>query len=149
MKGKILDFNIQNSEGVISAEDGNRYSFSSSQWKGNKSPAINQTVDFSINQDIAESIYLVSASSTDAGDKSKIVAGILALFLGGFGVHKFYLGCTTAGIIMLVIFLFGFIAIGIPSLVIAIIAFIEALIYFFKSDDNFKETYVDNKKCWF
>lgn len=149
MKGKILDFNIQNSEGVISAEDGNRYSFSSSQWKGNKSPAINQMVDFSINEDIAESIYLVSTSNTDAGAKSKIVAGVLALFLGGFGVHKFYLGCTTAGIIMLVIFIFGFIAIGIPSLVIGIIAFIEALIYFFKSDDDFKEIYVDNKKCWF
>uniref|UniRef100_UPI004047DAEB TM2 domain-containing protein n=1 Tax=Aliarcobacter sp. TaxID=2321116 RepID=UPI004047DAEB len=149
MKGKILDFNIQNSAGVISAEDGNRYTFSSSQWKSNKSPSVNQTVDFSINEDVAESIYLVSSSSVDDGSKSKIVAGILALFLGGFGVHKFYLGCTTAGIIMLAIFIFGFIAIGIPSLVIGIIAFIEALIYFFKSDDDFKEIYIDNKKCWF
>lgn len=77
------------------------------------------------------------------------MAGLLAFFLGGFGVHKFYLGCTTSGIIMLVVFLFGFIIIGIPSLIIALIAFIEALIYLFKSDEQFEEIYVNNKKCWF
>jgi TM2 domain-containing membrane protein YozV len=73
----------------------------------------------------------------------------LALFLGGLGIHKFYLGCTTAGIVMLVMFLFGFIVIGIPSFIIAMIALIEALIYFFKSDEAFEETYVNNKRCWF
>jgi hypothetical protein len=50
---------------------------------------------------------------------------------------------------MLVMFLFGFIVIGIPSFIITGIALIEALIYFFKSDDTFEETYVNNKKCWF
>ena len=33
----------------------------------------------------------------------KIVAGILGILLGGLGIHKFYLGYTTAGIIMLVV----------------------------------------------
>lgn len=146
MKGKILDFNIQESKGVILSEDGSRYNFVTAQWKGNKAPAVNQTVDFTVNGNDAESIYLQQSAE---GTKSKIVAGILALFLGGFGVHKFYLGCTTAGIIMLVVFLFGFIVLGIPSFIIALIAFIEALIYFFKSDDVFEDTYVNNKKCWF
>lgn len=147
MRGKILDFNIQESKGIILSDDGSRYNFSTSQWHGTKSPTINQIVDFTINAEDAESIYLQQSSVS--GEKSKIVAGLLAFFLGGFGVHKFYLGCTTSGIIMLVVFLFGFIIIGIPSLIIALIAFIEALIYLFKSDEQFEEIYVNNKKCWF
>jgi TM2 domain-containing membrane protein YozV len=31
--------------------------------------------------------------------KNKLVAALLALFLGGFGVHHFYLGSTMAGVI--------------------------------------------------
>ena len=147
MKGKILDYNIQESTGVISGDDGKRYTFSTLQWKSNKSPIINQLVDFSINEDKAEAVYLQQNNSDSS--KSKIIAGILALFLGGLGVHKFYLGCTTSGIIMLIVFLFGFIVLGIPSFIIAIIAFIEALIYFFKSDEAFEEIYVANRKCWF
>jgi TM2 domain-containing membrane protein YozV len=146
MRGRILDFYIQESNGVILSDDGSRYDFSTTQWKSNKAPAINQVVDFTINGYDAEEIYLLEDAEET---KSRIVAGILALFLGGFGIHKFYLGCTTAGIIMLVMFLFGFIVIGIPSFIIAVIALIEALIYFFKSDDAFEEAYVNNKKCWF
>lgn len=36
------------------------------------------------------------------GDKSKIAAGLLGIFLGTFGVHNFYLGYTTKAIIQLV-----------------------------------------------
>ena len=146
MRGRILDFYIQESNGVILSDDGSRYDFSTTQWKSNKAPAINQVVDFTINGYDAEEIYLLEDAEET---KSRIVAGILALFLGGFGIHKFYLGCTTAGSVMLVMFLFGFIVIGIPSFIITGIALIEALIYFFKSDDTFEETYVNNKKCWF
>lgn len=35
------------------------------------------------------------------GQKSTIVAGLLALLLGGFGLHKFYLGRVGQGIIYL------------------------------------------------
>ena len=40
-------------------------------------------------------------------EKSKLVAGLLGIFLGGFGVHKFYLGYTKEGIIMLAVWLVG------------------------------------------
>ncbi len=40
--------------------------------------------------------------------KSKVVAGILGIILGGFGAHKFYLGDTKAGIIRLVVTLVTF-----------------------------------------
>lgn len=33
--------------------------------------------------------------------KSKIVAGLLGIFLGGLGIHRFYLGYTTIGIIQI------------------------------------------------
>lgn len=147
MKGKILDFNIQEGKGIISAENGSRYNFIVAQWKNDKSPAVGQTVDFDIEDDNAISIYLESGSVS--GEKSKIAAGLLALFLGGLGIHKFYLGCNTAGIIMLVVFLFGFILLGFPSLIIGVIALIEAVLYLIKSDEDFERIYVDNKKCWF
>ncbi|MFJ4264638.1 NINE protein [Paenarthrobacter nicotinovorans] len=35
--------------------------------------------------------------------KSKIAAGLLGIFLGGLGIHRFYLGYTTIGIIQLVL----------------------------------------------
>ncbi len=81
--------------------------------------------------------------------KNKLVAMLLALFLGSLGMHKFYLGCTKAGIIMLVIFVFGLILLGIPSMIIGLISFIEAIIYISKSDANFDRIYVRNQKCWF
>jgi TM2 domain-containing protein len=37
------------------------------------------------------------------GADKKIIAGILGILLGGFGVHKFILGYTTEGIIQIVI----------------------------------------------
>ena len=148
MKGKILDFNIQSGEGIISGDDSVRYNFSATEWKSDKSPMANQIVDFSISEGDATGIYL-DKNVGSSGGKSKIVAALLAFFLGGLGIHKFYLGCNTAGIIMLVLFLGGFILVGIPTIIIGIIAFIEFIIYLIKSDADFQTTYVDNKKCWF
>jgi TM2 domain-containing membrane protein YozV len=41
--------------------------------------------------------------NADPTAKSKLAAGLFGIFLGGFGVHRFYLGYTTMGIIQLVI----------------------------------------------
>ena len=147
MKGKLLDFSIQNSSGIISGDDGKRYNFNSSEWKSDNNPVGGQIVDFSIDGENATSIYV--EKNVVSGDKNKIVAAILAFFLGFFGVHKFYLGCKTAGIAMLLIFIFGMILFGFPSYIILIIAFVEAVIYLIKSDEEFGNTYVTNKKCWF
>lgn len=35
--------------------------------------------------------------------KSKMVAGLLGLFLGAYGIHNFYLGNTKKGIIQIVV----------------------------------------------
>jgi TM2 domain-containing membrane protein YozV len=64
--------------------------------------------------------------------KSKVVAGILGIFLGGLGIHKFYLGRTGAGVVYLL-----FCWTGIP----AIIGFIEGIIYLCTNDQAFEAKY--------
>lgn len=45
----------------------------------------------------------VNAANMDPLAKSKMTAGLLGIFLGGFGVHNFYLGNTNRGIIQIVL----------------------------------------------
>lgn len=73
----------------------------------------------------------------------KIGAGLCGIFLGGLGIHKFVLGYTNAGIIMLVIGLFS------CGIVSGIIGLIEGIIYLTKTDQEFDATYVYNTKEWF
>ena len=79
-------------------------------------------------------------SDKPPGAEKKIVAGILAILLGGLGIHKFYLGYTKEGIIQLIL---GFLCIG------GIIGLIEGIIYLTKSDEAFAATYITGKKGWF
>jgi len=71
MKGKILDYNIQNSTGIISGDDGQRYNFTNKEWKGDKAPSVNQKVDFEIDEKNAKSIYLESSSISFDADSMK------------------------------------------------------------------------------
>ena len=71
----------------------------------------------------------------------KIVAGILGILLGCWGIHKFYLGYTTAGIIMLVLFF----VCGFSGL----IGLIEGILYLTKSDEEFYRTYIAGQRPWF
>ncbi|WP_406568579.1 TM2 domain-containing protein [Aeromonas caviae] len=64
--------------------------------------------------------------------KSRITAALLAFFLGGLGIHKFYLGKALQGFLYL-IFCWTFIP--------AFIAFIEFIIYICMSDEKFAEKY--------
>lgn len=46
-------------------------------------------------------------AAAPANAKSKMAAGLFGIFLGGFGVHNFYLGYMTKAIIQLVITIIG------------------------------------------
>jgi len=84
------------------------------------------------------------------GADKKIVAGILAILLGGLGIHKFYLGYTTAGIIMLLVSLcVGTFTCGIGYSLMGLVGLIEGIIYLTKTDQEFVATYVTSKKEWF
>ena len=50
---------------------------------------------------------------------------------------------------MLVVWLVGLVFCGIPSLVIQVIGIIEGIMYLTKSDEEFVQTYILNKKPWF
>lgn len=88
-------------------------------------------------------------ASPFGGEKNKLVAGLLAILLGSLGIHKFYLGYTTAGIIMLVVTLVGSLVFGLGPLVMWVIGVIEGILYLTKSDQDFYNVYVANQKAWF
>ena len=81
-------------------------------------------------------------SDKPAGAEKKIAAGICGILIGGLGVHKFILGYTKEGIIQIVITIC---TCGIGGL----IGFIEGIIYLTKSDEDFVNTYITNKRGWF
>ena len=90
------------------------------------------------------------------GADKKMAAGICGILLGGFGVHKFILGYTQEGGIMLGISLAAwvltFITCGIaaPLVIIpGVIGLIEGIMYLTKSDEEFVRTYIQGKKGWF
>jgi len=76
----------------------------------------------------------------------KIAAGICGILLGAFGVHKFILGLSTPGIIMLLVSLLTCFIGAIPMHVIGVV---ERIIYLTKSDREFYKLYAIEKKEWF
>ena len=81
-----------------------------------------------------------------AGADKKILAGILGIVLGALGIHKFVLGYTKEGVIMLLV---SVLTLGLFAWVVGIIGLIEGIMYLTKSDEEFVATYVDGKKGWF
>lgn len=81
---------------------------------------------------VQQNIYV--QSSNDGVDpswpiKNKTTAGILAIILGGLGVHKFYLGKTGLGILYLLFCL---------TCVPEILGIIEGIIYLTSDEHNFQ-----------
>jgi len=79
-------------------------------------------------------------------ENKRVLAGVLAIFLGPFGVHKFILGYQNEGLIML---LSSVLTCGILAGPMALIGLIEGIIYLSKSDEEFYYIYQENKKTWF
>lgn len=81
---------------------------------------------------IRQASDLNSFNTVAPNGKSKLAAGLLALFVGGFGIHKFYLGRVGQGILYLLLFW---------TFIPALIGFIEGVIYLTMSDNAFVEKY--------
>jgi len=69
---------------------------------------------------------------TTANGKNKYIAGLFGIFLGIFGVHKFYLGQTGTGILYAFFFWTG-----IP----AIIGLVEGILLLAMPDEEFNKRY--------
>lgn len=76
----------------------------------------------------------------------KVAAGICGILIGALGIHKFVLGYSTEGLIMLLVSL---LTCGLLAPVMGIIGLIEGVIYLTKTDEEFLQTYVNGKKGWF
>jgi len=88
--------------------------------------------DETISSDLNRMVHPINDGS--ASPRSRLVAALLAFFLGGFGAHEFYVGKTGAGILMLVFFWTC-----IPS-IIAFVQFIIILIGEFTDAEGRKIT---------
>ena len=64
--------------------------------------------------------------------RNKLIAALLAIFLGGIGIHKFYLGKVGWGIIY---FIFSW------TFIPALLGLLEGIIYLSMSDKEFEKKY--------
>ena len=99
--------------------------------------------------------YQQNAGQVPGADK-KILAGILGILFGGFGIHKFVLGYQQEGVILLagqlIAWILAVVTCGVLfflPLVLSVIGIVEGIIYLTKSDEEFVHTYITNKKPWF
>ena len=79
------------------------------------------------------------------GADKKIIAGILGIVVGGFGIHKFILGYQREGLIMLLV---SVLSCGTLAGVMHVIGIVEGIIYLTKSDEDFVRTYIQGQKGW-
>jgi len=76
----------------------------------------------------------VSGDATTRTGKSKLAASLIAIFLGGLGIHKFYLGDTTLGVVYLIFFW---------TFIPAILGLIEGIIWLTQSNEVWLAKYGD------
>ena len=89
MKGKILDYNIQESKGVISGDDGQRYSFENKDWKASELPKVNQIVDFEVDENQAKSVYAIKMQEKNSN--TTLLLLVIGISLTIFGLYFLYL----------------------------------------------------------
>ena len=149
MTGESLSFSIQKSSGMINVADGQRYAFDGSNWRESTPPMRGVAVDFQPQGSTALEINraLGGGAVATSVEKNKTTAGLLAILLGAFGVHKFYLGDTTAGAIKSSISLgAGLVTCGAATFMMSIIGIVERIIYLSKLDSEFQQIYVLGRK---
>ncbi len=114
MRGHILGVDTRTGDGLVAGDDGTRYAFGPGDWAHRGEPAIGQYVDFDASDKRALSLFpvpganpvpqTVAPAAVPGGtDRNKYVAAALAFLLGTLGIHRFYLGRTGSGIVMLVL----------------------------------------------
>jgi TM2 domain-containing membrane protein YozV len=141
MRGQVLGVDRSSGEGQISGEDGHRYTFIRSDWSDERGPAVGARVDFTTEGTRALRIFRLT-DLTEARpqmphtDRNKLVAALLAFFLGVLGVHRFYLGRIGSGIVMLVLT-----CTFVGMIVTGIWAFVDMIRYLVMSDEEFAARY--------
>lgn len=145
MRGQVLGVDRDGREGRIAGDDGQRYWFQPDDWSDRIGPAVGAQVDFEVSNGRALRIYHVPGTvapqpvadpTRRRGRKDKIAAVLFAFFLGTLGIHRFYLGRTGSGIVML---LLTCTVVGL--LVTGVWALIDAIRYLVMDNDEFHQRY--------
>jgi TM2 domain-containing membrane protein YozV len=147
MRGQVLGVDTRTGDGIVTGEDGRRYSFKPLDWAARGEPAVGMEVDFETHESRALSIFPVpgaspppavasAAPAPDPGDRNKYIAALIAFLIGPLGIHRFYLGRTGSGIAMIVLSctIIGLLA-TVPW------AFIDMIRYLIMSDREFADRY--------
>ncbi|MFD1314179.1 TM2 domain-containing protein [Namhaeicola litoreus] len=79
-------------------------------------------------------------------ENKRIIAGVFAILLGALGIHKFILGYSKEGLIMLLV---SILTCGIGAGIMGIIGLVEGIVYLTQTDEEFYVNYQLNKKGWF
>ncbi len=148
MRGQVLGVDPRTGEGLVAGQDGQRYRFAREDWAHRGEPAIGLEVDFEAANDRALSVFPMpttpgprpavppAAVAVPTNDRNKYVAAVMAFVIGTLGIHRFYLGRTGSGIIMLVL------SITVIGLIIsAPWALIDMIRYLMMSDEEFAARY--------
>lgn len=82
--------------------------------------------------------------------KDHVVAGLFALILGPFGMHKFYLGYYQAGFTLMAFSIIGAALTGGVAVLFAwLFSIVEGICYFKVPQDVFEKRYLKKKRPWF
>jgi TM2 domain-containing membrane protein YozV len=145
MRGQVLGVDTRKGEGIVAGDDGRRYAFRPDDWAHKGEPAVGMYVDFETQENRALSLFPVPGtlpaaapqrSAAEDNDRNKIVAALLAFFFGPLGLHRFYLGRTGSGIVMLIL------TCTVAGLLLTVPwAFIDMIRYLLMSDREFADRY--------
>lgn len=147
MRGQVLGVDTRTGVGIVTGDDGRRYSFTPEDWAHRGEPAVGMYVDFETHENRALTMFPVPGAVPAQGpgphgiaphqnDRNKYAAAAIAFLAGPLGIHRFYLGRTGSGIAMLVLTctLIGLV-ISVPW------AWIDMIRYLVMSDREFAERY--------
>ena len=145
MRGQVLGVDMRRGEGIVAGDDGRRYAFKPDDWAHKGEPAVGMYVDFETQDNRALSLFPVPGTVTAAATtrplaeengRNKFVAALIAFFFGPLGLHRFYLGRTGSGIVMLVL------SLTVAGLLVTVPwALIDMIRYLIMSDREFAERY--------
>ena len=82
-----------------------------------------------------------SVFSNGPSGKSRGVAGLLAILMGWCGLHYFYLGKTSAGVLFLLV---AILSCGLLATVTTIISIIQGMLFFTSTQQEFEQKWVYN-----
>lgn len=149
MRGQILGVDVRSGEGLVAGDDGQRYTFAPDDWAQHGEPSRGQLVDFEAADGRARNVFpvpvaamstepapLPAASVAPTSGRNKYIAAVLAFLFGMFGIHRFYLGRVTSGIVMAVL---TFTVIG--TLVTFPLSLFDMVRYLVMSDREFAARY--------